>query len=76
MFEVSRAVHSSRGMRAQPIVASGGPWGGNAAPTEFARRNRYRCPGAIPISEDVYGTRVDDELPRPNRWPPAPALLN
>lgn len=73
MFEVSRAVHGWGMPRAQPIVASGGPWGGNAAPTEFARRNRYRCPGC---HESDDGRRVDGELPRAPRATPAPALLN
>lgn len=78
MFQVSRAVVHSRGMpRTRPIVASGGPWGGGAAPCNgFARDNAYRCPGHLPIAEYGHGKRVDDKLQKPRRSTPAPALLN
>ena len=78
MFKVSRdrAVNSGGMAHAQPVVASGGPWGGSAAPTEYARRNRYRCPGHLRIAGDDRIERTDDKIPELHRATPTPSLLN
>ncbi len=78
MFEVSSSRTEERGgmARAQPVVASGGPWGGNAAPTEFARRNAYRCPDHLRNAGDDRIERADDEIPELHRATPEHALLN